>query len=290
LIIHKQQTISISMNEISFKLFFSFLLALYGFGCAPEDEKEVSAPENNWKLLWSDEFEGSEVDTTKWLFETGAHGWGNNEWQNYTPGDNAEVSGGVLRIIARKTGEGQKAGDYTSTRMNSKKSFTYGRMEVRAKMPDYRGPGLWPAIWMLGENIKEIGWPESGEIDIMEYVSRAPDSVLQTIHTGANNHMEGTQIGTGFMELETIEEEFHNYGIIWEEEVLHFYIDSPENITLSIERPDEYNQENWPFDKPFYFLLNMAVGGNLGGVEGVDDSIFPAVFEIDYVRVWERVN
>lgn len=278
------------MNNIPFKLFFSFLLVLWGFGCAPEDKKEAASSENNWKLVWTDEFEGSEVDTTKWLFETGAHGWGNNEWQNYTPGDNAEVHGGVLRIIARKTGEGQKAGDYTSTRMNSKQSFTYGRMEVRAKMPDYRGPGLWPAIWMLGENIKEIGWPESGEIDIMEYVSRAPDSVLQTIHTGANNHMEGTQIGTGFMEMETIEEEFHNYGIIWEEDVLHFYIDSPENITLSIERPEEYNQDNWPFDKPFYFLMNMAVGGNLGGTKGVDDSIFPAVFEIDYVKVWERVN
>jgi len=278
------------MDKFFFKLFFSFLLLVYGLGCTMDDDKDAGTSQDYWKLLWSDEFEGNAVDTTKWLFETGAHGWGNNEWQNYTPGDNAEVSGGVLRIIARKTGEGQKAGDYTSTRMNSKQSFTYGRMEVRAKMPDYRGPGLWPAIWMLGENIKEIGWPESGEIDIMEYVSWAPDSVLQTIHTVANNHMNGTQIGTGFMELKTIEEGFHNYGIIWEEDVLHFYIDSPENITLSIERPEEYNQDNWPFDKPFYFLLNMAVGGNLGGVEGVDDSIFPAVFEIDYVRVWERIN
>lgn len=242
----------------------------------------------NAELIWSDEFEGDEIDLDKWKSQTGSHGWGNNEWQNYTDGDNVEVSNGLLKITAEKRGEGQKVGDYTSARLNSRETFTYGRLEIRAKMPDWKGNGLWPAIWMLGENIGTAGWPRCGEIDIMEYVSFDPGQVHVSIHSFANNHVKGTQITSGPMVLDTIEETFHNYGILWSEQYIKFYIDEIDNVVLTFNRPETDNEDNWPFDKPFYFLLNIAVGGNWGGQNGVDDSIFPATMEIDYVRVYQH--
>lgn len=253
--------------------------------CTPKTEEDGTGID---KLIWSDEFEGDFIDTTKWKFETGDHGWGNNEWQDYQPqgSDNVEIKDGTLRITARKTGPGQRVGDYTSARINSRESFLYGRIEIRAKMPEYKGPGIWPALWMLGENIGELGWPLCGEIDLMEYISSSPNSVLMTIHSQANNHMNGTQLSSGFVPLPNIEEEFNIFGLLWEEERLVFYVNGPEQVLLTINRPEEYNQENWPFDKPHYFLMNIAVGGNLGGLDGVDDSIFPATMEIDYVRVY----
>jgi beta-glucanase (GH16 family) len=237
------------------------------------------------KLKWSEEFNGTTVDTSQWNYKTGATGWGNDELQNYTDGNNVEVADGSLKIIVKKEGEGQKVGDYTSARITSTQKVQYGHVAIRAKMPDYRGKGIWPALWMLGADITEIGWPQCGEIDVMEYVSKNPDQVLQTIHSVANNHSNGTQISTDFIALPTIEEEFHIYGLLWKEDQLQFYIDSPDNITLTIDRPEDYNNENWPFMKEYYFILNIAVGGNLGGE--VDDLIFPATMEVDYVRVYE---
>jgi len=257
--------------------------------CQQKKETLLASKENKKKtpeILWSDEFNGNTVDITKWLYNTGASGWGNNELQNYTEGANATVSDGTLKITVEKVGKGQNIGDYTSSRMISNKAFTYGRMEIRAKMPDYKGKGIWPAIWMLGKDIKDIGWPNCGEIDIMEYVSKKQDSVLQTIHSVANNHTNGTQISTDYIALKTIEEEFHNYGIIWKEDKLQFYIDSPENITLTVNRPEHPTNDNWPFAKEYFFILNIAVGGNLGGE--VDDNIFPAQMEVDYVRVYKE--
>ena len=264
-------------------LFFSLLLGTSH--CTTKTEDEPKGTEN---LIWSDEFEGDFIDTTKWKFETGDHGWGNNELQSYQPqgSDNVEVKDGTLRITARKIGPGQRVGDYTSARINSRESFLYGRIEIRAKMPEYKGPGIWPALWMLGENIKDLGWPLCGEIDLMEYISSNPDSVLMTIHSQANNHMNGTQLSSGFVPLSNIEEEFNIFGLLWEEKRLVFYVNGPEQVLLTINRPEDYNQENWPFDKPHYFLMNVAVGGNLGGLDGVDHSIFPATMEIDYVRVY----
>ncbi|MDC7996076.1 glycoside hydrolase family 16 protein [Altibacter sp. HG106] len=237
-------------------------------------------------LYWSDEFNGKQLDTLLWNYETGAHGWGNQEWQNYTAGDNVEVSDGTLKITARKVGKGQQPGDYTSTRLTSKDTFQYGRMEVRLKVPKETGPGLWPAAWMLGYDIETIGWPDCGEIDLMEYVSYDLNHVHMTFHTAANNHLQNTQITTGPMVLETIEESFHTYGILWSAQAITFYIDDPTNTKLRFTKPDDPTTANWPFDKPYFFLLNMAVGGAWGGQEGVDDTIFPATFEIDYVRVY----
>ncbi|MBO6524793.1 MAG: glycoside hydrolase family 16 protein [Balneolaceae bacterium] len=274
-------------KTLSLLIVFLFLIA------ACNEPRQTEYDFSKWdsaELVWSDEFDGIEVDTTKWLFEEGAHGWGNREWQNYQSfgSDNATVEDGVLSITAKLVGEGQNVGDYTSARLNSKEAFLYGRMEIKAKMPDHKGNGVWPALWMLGEPFRNGGgWPRSGEIDIMEYVSYRPDSTLVTIHTTANNHVDGTQVSSDFVALPTIEEEFHKFGILWEEDVLHFYIDEIDNILLTFNRPTIHNQKNWPFDNPFYFLMNIAVGGNLGGVKGVDDSIFPSTMHVDYVRVWQ---
>ena len=239
-------------------------------------------------LIWADEFDGDRLDYDKWTPETGDHGWGNNELQEYTAIQNTEVSDGTLKIIAKKVGDGQDTGDYTSARINSNESFTYGRMEIRAKIPDLKGNGLWPAIWMLGESIQHgTGWPACGEIDIMEYVSYAPNQFYSTIHSTANNHTNNTQVGSGEIPLATIEEEFHIYGIIWTEDYIKFYLDETSNTVFRFNKPANPTADNWPFDKPFFFLLNLAVGGDWGGAQGLNDNNFPATFEIDYVRVYE---
>lgn len=264
-------------------LLLGALIVSVSFNSCKDDP--ASGEETN--LIWSDEFDGDRLDYDKWTPETGAHGWGNNELQNYTAINNTEVSNGTLKIIAKKVGDGQDAGDYTSARLNSNESFTYGRMEIRAKIPTLRGNGIWPAIWMLGENISQVGWPACGEIDIMEYVSYQPNQFYSTIHSTANNHTNGTQVGSGAITLHDIEEEFHNYGIIWTEDYIKFYLDEPSNAVFRFNKPENPTPENWPFDKPHYFLLNMAVGGDWGGTQGVNDDNFPSTFEIDYVRVYE---
>ncbi len=243
-----------------------------------------------WKkaeLVWSDEFDGNQVDGEKWTFESGDHGWGNNELQNYVEEGSTEVSGGTLKIIARQEEQNGVAGSYVSARMNSKTAFTYGKLEIRAKVPEHKGDGLWPALWMLGSEINAVGWPACGEIDIMEYVSFEPDQMHFSLHSTANNHAIGTQITSGPVGLETIEEEFHVYGVLWTASYIKFYIDNEDNVKLNFIRPATSNGDNWPFSKPFYFLMNIAVGGNWGGIEGVDNTIFPAIMEVDYVRVYQ---
>ncbi|MGB5436481.1 MAG: glycoside hydrolase family 16 protein [Maribacter sp.] len=272
-----------------------FLIGILFQSCGDSSEKETEKiidinAADYWEyaeLVWSDEFDGTQLSSYNWDFETGQHGWGNNEWQNYVANENVEVSNGTLKIIAKKVGDGQEVGDYTSTRLNSTKDFTFGKMEIRAKLPDHKGNGLWPALWMLGSSVSTKGWPACGEIDMMEYVSYDPNNVHFTIHSTANNHVDGTQASSGPVVLETAEEEFHTYGLLWSEEYLKFYIDSKDNVKFTFERPEGYTEQNWPFSKPFYFIMNIAVGGNWGGIEGVDDTIFPAIMEVDYVRVYQ---
>ncbi len=238
---------------------------------------------DNMTLVWSDEFDGTSINTDDWTFETGASGWGNNELQNYTNGDNAEIVDGKLVITAQKENDNKVAGSYTSTRMISKgkQSFKYGRMEIRAKLPS--GTGIWPAIWMLGENISTVGWPACGEIDIMEYVGYDPNKVHATVHTtsGSGSNGNGSSVA-----LSTAEEEFHIYGLLWDEDEMNFYIDTPDNITHTY-APNTKTESNWPFDKEQFFILNVAVGGNWGGAQGVDNAIFPQSMEVDYVRVYQ---
>lgn len=255
-----------------------------------ENPEIASSDDTGMTLVWRDEFNGDRLDSSKWKFETGATGWGNNELQNYTAGDNVELKDGILRIMTRQTGEHGRTGAYTSTRLNSVESFQYGRMEIRAKIPDDKGKGLWPAIWMLGHDLPQSGWPNCGEIDIMEYVSYSPGKVHFAIHSKVNNHVDGTAKSSGALELDSIEEEFHVYGINWTEDKIEFFVDDPTNIKFTFEKPDPANKDNWPFDKPFYFLLNTAVGGSWGGQQGIEASAFPATFEIDYVRVYQQVK
>lgn len=248
----------------------------------------VGGFEGEYDLIWSDEFDGTKVDKNKWHFQTGATGWGNSEWQNYTDGANSSVCNGTLKITAEKSGSGQKVGDYTSSRMNSKQSFTYGKMEIRAKMPHNQGKGLWPAIWMLGDSIKTAGWPDCGEIDILEYVSFQENTIHCAVHCNAHNHVDKTQL-ISHVQLDSVDEKFHVYGLEWTENKIVFYTDDVANVKLTYDRPHKSNADNWPFDKPQHFLLNIAVGGTWGGREGVDDdTIFPAVMEIDYVRVYQK--
>ncbi|MDJ0933704.1 family 16 glycosylhydrolase [Breoghania sp.] len=238
-------------------------------------------------LAWSDEFDGTSVNTNNWKFETGDGGWGNHELQNYTNGQNVEVSNGTLKIIAKKVGAGQNVGDYTSTRMISAglQEFQYGIFEIRAKLPTHKGNGLWPAIWMLGSNFfSHTPWPLCGEIDIMEYVSYKPNLVHIALHTQSSSG--NTVNKQGDLPLETAEEEFHNYGIIWTADEIKFYIDQISNVVYTY-NPTTKTQDNWPYNQPFFFLLNIAVGGTWGGANGVDDTIFPATMEIDYVRVYQ---
>lgn len=239
---------------------------------------------SKFTLSWSDEFDETGINSTNWTFETGASGWGNNELQNYTNGENAKIENGILILTAKKINDNTLVGSYTSTRMISKgkQEFTYGKMEIRAKLP--AGKGIWPAIWMLGADISTVSWPACGEIDIMEYVGYQPNTVHSTVHTTSGSGGNGNGSSKT---LVTAEEEFHIYGLIWTEKEMVFYTDSPENVTHKYS-PAIKTIENWPFYKPQYFILNVAVGGNWGGAQGIDNSIFPQSMEIDYVRVYQE--
>jgi beta-glucanase (GH16 family) len=177
--------------------------------------------------------------------------------------------------LQKKEGAGQSKGDYTSARLSSKFSFQHGRIEIRAKLPEGEKSGLWSQFALVGEN---GSYPDNGLINIMEYFSYKSNEIFITVHSAANNSSTANLI-SGNSILEAAEEEFHAYGILWTSNYIKFYIDDPENIFYELERPADPNDFNWPFDKPFYFITGMVVGGAHAGFQGVDDSIFPAVME-----------
>lgn len=236
------------------------------------------------KLVWADEFNTNGFpDNTKWGYDQGGGGWGNNELQFYTTErkENAWIENGHLIISARK--EDYKNRNYTSARMvtKNKGDWKYGRIEVKARLP--KGKGIWPAIWMLPTKSVYGGWPKSGEIDIMEFVGYMPDSVFGSVHTGLYNHTIGTQRTKGIV-YKDLATAFHVYAIEWTEEKISFLIDDKKYYEFKNERS---GPGAWPFDQEFHLILNIAVGGNWGGKYGVDDSIFPQTMEIDYVRVYQ---
>lgn len=244
--------------------------------------------DKNWQFettpTWQDDFSiGSAPDPAKWSYEVGGGGWGNNELQFYTPGANASVVGGNLSITAKKENSGGR--EYTSTRMitKGKGDWLYGRMEVRAKLP--KGRGTWPAIWMFPTDGVYGTWPASGEIDIMEHVGYEQNKVHFTIHNAAFNFMKGNQKGTSKI-VPTASDEFHNYRVDWTPYSIKGFIDGVQYF--------EYINANngfssWPYDKRFHLILNIAVGGNWGGVQGVDNTIFPATLQIDYVKYYKII-
>ncbi|GAO42220.1 glycoside hydrolase family 16 protein [Flavihumibacter petaseus] len=236
------------------------------------------------RLVWSEEFNYKGLpDSSKWGYDSGGHGWGNNELQYYTVRrlENARVENGMLIIEARK--EAYNGGKFTSARLFSKGKgdWTFGRIEVRAKLP--KGKGIWPAIWMLPTYWEYGDWPRAGEIDIMEFVGYLPDSVFGTVHTKSFNHVIGTQKGKGLL-MKGLGDEFHIYGINWTNEKIQFQIDGK---TYHEFANTGSGIDDWPFDKAFHLLLNVAVGGNWGGKMGVDESIFPQSMLVDYVRIYQ---
>lgn len=245
----------------------------------------LSPVSQGWKLAWSDEFNYNGLpDNSKWTYDVGGSGFGNNELQYYTREDtlNAVVRNGLLRITARKQETDGKS--YTSARLltKDKSEFKYGKIEVRAKLP--RGKGTWPAIWMLGKNISEAGWPKCGEIDIMEHVGYEKDSIFGTIHSKSYNHTIGTQKVKAIF-IDKPYDDFHVFSIEWTPDKIDFLMD---NKVYNHIVNEHKTANEWPFDQPFFLILNLAIGGNWGGKYGVDDSIFPAVFEVDYVRVFKE--
>lgn len=238
-------------------------------------------------LVWSDEFEYSGLPASdKWNYDVGGGGWGNNELQYYTNAraENARVENGKLIIEARK--EQYEGSEYTSARLVTryKGDWLYGRVEAYAKLPS--GTGTWPAIWMLPTNWVYGSWPQSGEIDIMEYVGYDPGVVHGSIHTEAYNHVIGTQ-KTATFSVPDAETSFHLYALEWTPEKIDIYVDNNKYFTFANEHKD---YKTWPFDQAFHLILNIAVGGNWGGAQGVDPNIWPQKMYVDYVRVYQYID
>lgn len=236
--------------------------------------------DTGWNLAWSDEFNGTSINTSNWKFETGGGGWGNNELEYYTNrSENARIENGNLVVEARK--ENYNGMNYTSARLKSQglKNWTYGKVEARMKLP--AGQGVWPAFWMLGENISQVSWPKCGEIDIMEHINNE-SAIHGTIHwdsTGNNTHAD---YGAASPNIDVTQ--YHVYSIEWNASSIKWFVDGKQyleaNIANNINGTDE-------FHKPFFILFNLAIGGNWPG--NPDGSTpFPAKMYVDYVRVYQH--
>lgn len=256
----------------------AFLLA----GCMfipPEEEVPEVISLNGRTLVWSDEFDtpgsGNAPDSAKWSYQTGGGGWGNNEVQTYTDGRaNSFVEGGMLNVRAVKAN-----GSWTSARLRSigKGDWTYGYMEARLRVP--AALGSWPAFWMMPTDSAYGGWPRSGEIDIMEYSPRTSgDKVYGTVHYGESHQY--TSIGE--KNDSGASEGFHRYGVEWTADSISWYLDG---VKLGVPYTRHGDWRSWPYDKDFHFILNVAMGGNLGG--SIDSALSEAVMQVDYVRVYQ---
>jgi beta-glucanase (GH16 family) len=235
-----------------------------------------------WTLVFADEFDvpGS-PDPARWTHEIGSIA--NDEKQYYTSRtENARVENGSLVIEARR--ERLMGYDYTSARLNTKgrAEFLYGRVEIRAKLPT--GRGTWPALWMLGASIDQAGWPACGEVDVMENVGYDPQTIVASVHTAAYNHVQGTQ-KNATTKLEAPWADDHVYAAEWSPDRIDVFVDGLEYFTF---RNEGTGARAWPFDKPQFVILNLAIGGTWGGQKGIDDSLFPHRLSVDYVRVYQR--
>lgn len=247
------------------KATLSFLFILFIFNTQAQFE-----------LVWSDEFDGTELDLTKWNFDLGAGGWGNAEPQYYTANDNnIDVDTGYLRITAINEDFG--GAEYTSSRIKTKGLYEvqYGKIEARIKIP--KGQGLWPAFWMLGSNIDEVSWPQCGEIDIMEHINNS-FYIHGTYHYNNFGH---TYFG---QDKAADVEEFQVYSIEWDASKIRWYLNDILYFTANIEDGIGSTEE---FHEPFFILLNMATGGNWPGYPD-ESTVFPASMFVDYVRVYQK--
>lgn len=280
----KMKKINRNLILIKGLVFRSLLLVLpiFVISSCSSDEKQTVATFN--QLVMHDEFDTDGApDASIWGYDlgTGANGWGNNELQFYTNRtENVKVENGYLLISAIK--ESFNGSSYTSARLTTKGLFdqAYGRFEARIRLP--YGQGIWPAFWLLGANIDEVGWPQCGEIDIMEYRGQEPSKVLGTVH--GPGYSGGTSISKSYNLLnDRFDTGFHIFGIEWGPDYINYYVDdvlynqiTPANVT-----------GEWVFDRPFYIIINLAVGGNFVGAPN-SETVFPQTMLVDYVRVYKK--
>lgn len=225
-----------------------------------------------YHLVWSDEFNGEQVDTSVWQFETGANGWGNHEQEFYQAANATEANGNLVITASKESSSGHP---YTSSRMRTlgRKSFKYGKIEARMKVPV--GQGLWPAFWMMGDDMTSVKWPACGETDIVEHIN-TENTIYGTIHWDSNGHKQSSG------HISTTPAEFHVYGVEWDADSIKWFVD---NIQYHAANINSNNTEE--FHQPFFIIFNLAVGGDWPG-QKIDDSLFPAKMYVDYVRVYQK--
>lgn len=259
--------------------------------CSPKSKQSkystLSESSPGYELVWADEFDYSGLpDSTKWIYDTEGNdaGWGNNEEQFYTVGrlENARVENGILNIIAIK--EDYQDKKYTSARLVSKADWKYGKIEVNAKVP--AGRGTWSAIWMMpgGWSFNDGDWPNIGEFDIMEHVGHEKGIIHASAHSKDYQWQTGTQ-QTDTIHVNDATDSFHSYIWEWTPDTVKAYVDNKLYFKYMNEGLGE---SKWPYDKPFYLILNIAVGGAWGSAQGIDENVFPQTMEIDYVRIFQK--
>jgi beta-glucanase (GH16 family) len=260
----------------------------------PKRPQFASSPESpaprQWKLAWSDEFNdpsGTAPDPARWTYDIGGDGFGNHELEYYTARpENVTIKEGSLEITARKeayTGPDGVTRDFTSARLKSYGLFSqqYGRFEARIKMPE--GHGMWPAFWMLGQNIGQTGWPECGEIDIMENVGFEPSSVHGTIHGPGYSGAQGIGAAFKLPEGKKFSDDYHIFGMEWGPDSIRFSVD--DEVYNTVTRKSLPNGAPWVYDHPFFLLLNLAVGGDWPGPPDATTR-FPQTMKIDWIRAY----
>ena len=243
---------------------------------------EAPTSYSGYSLAWSDEFNGTALDETAWSFETGNSGWGNNELENYTSrSNNLTLQDGKLIIHALKENYGGSS--YTSARIKTqgKKEFKFGRIDIRAILP--KGKGVWPALWMLGSNINSAGWPACGETDIMELLGQEPAKIYGTLHYGTSPSDHGSKGTNYILSSGNFSDQFHVFSLEWKQDQIKILVD--DNLYLTVNNTD-IGSYSYPFNAPFFFIFNVAVGGNWPGNPDAS-TYFPQWMIVDYVRVYQ---
>jgi beta-glucanase (GH16 family) len=272
-----------TMNNRNIVLASFVCVITFCLGCEADNFQKLD--ERKWTLTWSDEFSGSELDLTKWKYDLGQgqNGWGNGEYQTYTKRpENIKLDTGNLVITALNVPFG--GANFSSARIKTQGLFAqkYGRFEARIKTP--YGPGIWPAFWMLGENISEVGWPRCGEIDILEIRGQMPNTVFGTLH--GPGYSGGNPVNIMYSLIDArFDDDFYVYAVEWDDNKIDFFIN--DYLYGSIKK--EQLPGDWVFNQPFYMILNVAVGGSFVGFPTAQTP-FPQQMLVDYVRVYQESN
>jgi beta-glucanase (GH16 family) len=280
------------MKQLHLNILLCSIFVLWGCSKEPATEPESTTKEDpgltltdqdKVGLVWSEEFEGSSLNSQVWGFDLGdgtaygIPGWGNQEEQSYTSSSkNIKVENGYLKISARKETIDNK--NYTSARIKSQNKFDFkqGRLKVRAKFPQSKG--TWPAIWLMGQNIDQVGWPTCGEIDLVEQNGQEKNKILGTVHWLNTADNSNAKYGTELVSS-SIGDSFKEYTLLWNSSSIKMYVESVKYFEMSID-------SSMPFDQPFFLLVNLAMGGSLGGT--IDPSFSSDTFTIDYIRLYEN--